>query len=102
MESEYPILIDTFLDDSEQRLVQLQRALLARISCLEALGMAAHSFKGSCGNMGALRLAELCGQLEERTLRGEIDDAPEWVSKIAREFATVRRLFSEERKRYTE
>ncbi|MEB0041434.1 MULTISPECIES: Hpt domain-containing protein [unclassified Pseudomonas] len=102
MESEYPILIDTFLDDSEQRLLQLHHALLTQVSCLEGLGMAAHSFKGSSGNMGATRLAELCGQLEERTQRGEMEDAPEWVHKIEREFATVRRLFCAERQRFSE
>ena len=38
MEAEYPILLDTFLKDSEQRLVQLHHALAAQASGLPALG----------------------------------------------------------------
>ena len=102
MEGEYPTLIDTFLSDSEQRLSQLHHALSAPATGLDELAMAAHSFKGSSGNMGAVRLAQLCGQLEERTQHGAIADAQEWVQKIEREFATVRRLFGIELQRFNE
>jgi HPt (histidine-containing phosphotransfer) domain-containing protein len=100
MEGEYPTLIDTFLSDSEQRLEQLHHALSTQAPSVDELTMAAHSFKGSSGNMGALRLAELCGQLEERTQRRELADAEEWVHKIEREFAAVRHVFDLERQRF--
>jgi len=100
MEGEYPTLIDTFLRDSEQRLSQLHHALLAQASGLDDLAMAAHSLKGSSGNMGAFQLAQLCGQLEECTQRGALADVQEWVQKIEREFATVRHLFGIERQRF--
>ncbi|WP_297835719.1 Hpt domain-containing protein [Pseudomonas sp.] len=100
MEGEYPTLIDTFLSDSEQLLEQLHHALLTEASSLDELTMAAHSFKGSSGNMGAVRLSELCGQLEERTQRRELSGAEGWVHDIEREFAEVRHLFSIERQRF--
>lgn len=100
MEAEYPILLDTFLKDSEQRLVQLHHALAAQVSGLPALGMAAHSLKGSSGNMGATRLAELCQQLEERAQCNELTGVDELLRKIDVEFITVRRLFNVERQRF--
>ncbi|MBC7213115.1 MAG: Hpt domain-containing protein, partial [Pseudomonas sp.] len=61
MEDGYLQLLETFLEDSERRLSQLHEAKDA-----EELGLAAHSFKGSSSNMGAVGLAELCRELEER------------------------------------
>ena len=60
MEGEYPALLDTFLTDSEERVRLLRQALHSDQS--ESLRRAAHSFKGSCSNMGATLLAELCQQ----------------------------------------
>lgn len=54
MEDEYPVLLDTFLVDSEERLLILHHAEQAADAL--ALRLAAHSFKGSCSNMGALIL----------------------------------------------
>lgn len=107
MEGEYPTLIDTFLSDSEQRMGQLHHALTAQAASLEELAMAAHSFKGSSGNMGAVRLAQLCSQLEglcghpeELAQREPLAEVKESVHKIELEFATVRRLFDIERQRF--
>ncbi|HAF93900.1 MAG TPA: histidine kinase, partial [Pseudomonas sp.] len=46
MEAEYPVLLDTFLIDSQDRLRTIQDALAQGEG--EALRRAAHSFKGSC------------------------------------------------------
>ncbi|WP_397453987.1 Hpt domain-containing protein [Pseudomonas sp. NA-150] len=102
MEGEYPVLLDTFLNDSEQRVQQLQHALAEQAAGLPALGLAAHSFKGSSGNLGAVHLAELCRQLEERAQQNLLAGAAELVRKIEIEFVTVRRLFSAERQRFCE
>lgn len=100
MEAEYPVLLDTFLRDSEQRLAHMHRALSAQPIGLQELGMAAHSFRGSSGNMGATRLAELCWQLEELARRNELAGMDELLRKIDVEFITVRRLFGVERQRF--
>jgi HPt (histidine-containing phosphotransfer) domain-containing protein len=94
MEGEYPTLLDTFLADSAERLQQLRRAADA-----EQLIAAAHSFKGSCGNMGALRLAHLCGRLEHTAKGSTVADIEKLVSEIDSEFAFIRPLFEAERQR---
>lgn len=94
MEGEYPTLLDTFLADSEQRLRQLRRAADA-----QQLIEAAHSFKGSCGNMGALRLAHLCGRLEYTAKDSSLADIEQLLIEIDSEFAIIRPLYEAERQR---
>lgn len=99
MEAEYPVLLDTFLADSEERLRLLQNA--CRSGDAENLRQAAHSFKGSCSNMGAALLAELCRELEETARLELLDAARELIERIEREFAIVRILYRAERQRYS-
>lgn len=94
MEGGYSNLLETFLTDSEVRLRQLHDARSA-----EELGMAAHSFKGSSSNMGAVALAELCRQLEERVKQQPLFGIEELVNQISREFFAVRELYLAERER---
>jgi HPt (histidine-containing phosphotransfer) domain-containing protein len=98
MEDEYPVLLDTFLVDSEERLLLLRQA--QQEADAHNLRLAAHSFKGSCSNMGANMLAGLCKQLEEVGRREQLDLAPELIEQVEREFAIVRILFKSERQRY--
>jgi len=98
MEAEYPVLLDTFLVDSEERLRLLQAA--CRSGEAESLRQAAHSFKGSCSNMGAVLLAELCREMEESARRDQLDEAPGLIERIEREFAIVRILYRAERQRW--
>lgn len=98
MEDEYPVLLDTFLADSEERMRLLRLAEQAADG--QGLRLAAHSFKGSCSNMGASLLAGLCKQLEEVGRRELLAEAPELIEQIEREFAIVRILLKSERQRY--
>ncbi|PWB33584.1 histidine kinase [Pseudomonas sp. SDI] len=91
MEEGYQHLLETFLDDSEKRLAQLHEAKSA-----EELSMAAHSFKGSSSNMGALALAELCRQLEERVKQRPLYGIEDLINQIDREYADVRQLYRDE------
>lgn len=97
MEDEYPTLLEVFLKDSEYRIARLRQLLGAAVFDLQELSMMAHSFKGSSGNMGALRLAELCYEMEDRSRRGESTGLDELLTAIDSEYATVRRLFDAER-----
>ncbi|AXO62288.1 Hpt domain-containing protein [Pseudomonas sp. phDV1] len=98
MEDEYPILLDTFVADSEERLRLLHVA--ATEGDAQGLRLAAHSFKGSCSNMGAVLLASLCKELEDAGRRAALDLAPALIEQVEREFAIVRILFKSERQRY--
>ena len=94
MEGGFADLLDTFLSDSEERIDQLHNAQEAR-----DLMAVAHSFKGSSSNMGATRLALLCGQLEERAQKKQLADIKELVIEINDEYQMVRRLYRAERQR---
>ena len=97
MEDEYPVLLDAFLLDSEKRLKMLH------IACergdVEQLRQTAHSFKGSCGNMGAVQLADLCRQLEELAGDQRLDGSAALIEGVEREFAIARILYRAERQR---
>lgn len=98
MDEDYPILLDTFISDSEERVRILGSAL--RALDVEAMGLAAHSFKGSSSNMGAPVLAGLCRELEDLARRQQSAGAATLVAKIEAEFVIVRRLFLNERLRF--
>ncbi|MCH4881141.1 Hpt domain-containing protein [Pseudomonas sp. TMW22090] len=95
MEDEYPMLLDIFLADAEERLVIL-RGTQDAAQLMET----AHSFKGSCSNMGAVRLAELCNELEQRAKNGrstEQGELEKLVHAIGSEFALVLPVYQAER-----
>ncbi|MGA9704856.1 Hpt domain-containing protein [Pseudomonas sp.] len=95
MEGEYPKLLDTFLDDSQKRVEALRKAR----DDAKALGRIAHSFKGSSGNLGAVRLAQLCQRLELESVESSVDLGA-LVDLIDREFALVRPMYELERGRF--
>ena len=96
MEDEYPVLLDTFLEDAEERL-RLLRDPADSVHLMET----AHSFKGSSSNMGAQRLAALCNELEQRAKVAMPADLQQLVGAIDCEFALVRPLYEAERSRAT-
>ena len=96
MEGEYPKLLDTFLHDSQERVTALRKAR----DDAKALGRIAHSFKGSSGNLGALRLAQLCERLESESVE-PASDLGALVDQIDHEFALVRPLYESERQRFS-
>jgi HPt (histidine-containing phosphotransfer) domain-containing protein len=92
MEDSYPDLLDTFLSDSESRLHELQKTADARV-----LSEVAHSFKGSASNMGAVRLAALCQELESDAKNKSPAENVKLVAEISGEFANVRPVYENER-----
>ncbi|KJZ50104.1 MULTISPECIES: Hpt domain-containing protein [Pseudomonas] len=94
MEEGYPDLLDIFLADSEERLKVLRTA-----DSTALLVEVAHSFKGSSSNMGAVRLTELCHQLEQQARSLPSAAVQELVGEIDREFAGIRPLYEAERQR---
>ncbi|MFO2464837.1 Hpt domain-containing protein [Pseudomonas sp. 15FMM2] len=96
MEDEYPTLLDTFLDDSQGRIEALRQAR----DDAKTLGCIAHSFKGSSGNLGAVRLAQLCQRLETASAEPAVTGLGELVDEIDHEFALVKPLYESERQRF--
>ena len=80
MQDDFPLLLETFLADAQLRVSQLGAALHS--ADLEAFRQAAHSFKGSCGNMGALALEQACLAAERAALNNDLAAAKTSFSDI--------------------
>src|SRR5690554_4866274 len=93
MGDDFPVLISTFINDASEHIQRLHFALARQDS--DAVRRAAHSFRGSCHNLGAVQLASLCEHVEQRSLDGELDGLSDYLSKIEQEFSQVERLLSE-------
>lgn len=88
MLDEFHVLLQTFILDSEERLQLIQQSFEQQD--MWSLRQAAHSFKGSCSNMGAVFLASLCQQLEDAARSDETLPLLELLQQISNEFALVR------------
>lgn len=80
MQDDFPLLVDTFTADAAHRLEQLQRHLYA--AEWQGLRHSAHSFKGSCGNMGALALQQACLQLEHAAEQADAEQAAALIEQL--------------------
>lgn len=89
MGDDFTALLNTFIQDSTQRIEAVEREFAARNAI--ALRAAAHSFKGSSSNLGAHHLALLCRQIEDFALAGDLDACTAPVGELAAEFAAVKR-----------
>ena len=85
-----------FLDDVPPRIDRLRNAWAS--GNIEEMHRAAHSLKGSAGNIGARRLYEVCRQLDDVTKSGNLTGAAPLIDALGAEFgkveAEIRRLFA--------
>lgn len=93
MEDDFEILINTFLTDSESRLEDVECAYDSLDG--EKLRGSAHSFKGSCSNVGAAKLAEICKKVEELGKEDKPGEAGPLIEEIKTEFDAVRIILKE-------
>lgn len=94
MEEEFEVLLETFLHDSAERVIQIKDAAKARDA--EAVSRAAHSFKGSCTNIGVPVLAKLCMEAELKGKKGQLDNIDELVIAIEQAFVEVSKQLNEQ------
>ena len=87
MEDEFDVLIQTYLADSRDRIRSLREALKANDS--DAFIKTAHSFKGSCVNLGAPRLGELSLDAEMAGKESRLEEAQALLDAIDEEFRQV-------------
>ncbi|MBI2380940.1 MAG: Hpt domain-containing protein [Gammaproteobacteria bacterium] len=88
MEDDFPVLVQAFLVDGENRLSEMNQAVAA--GDLDGLRRAAHSLKGSSSNLGAITLSALCLALEQQAKRGDMYGVDEQLQGIGDEFHAVR------------
>ena len=92
MEEDFNILIETYIEDSSSRLTDINEAYNERDS--EALRGAAHSFKGSSSNVGAVLLADLCRIAEDLGREGRVEEVEDLLTKIKDEFHSVKDIMT--------
>ena len=73
-------IIDAFIPDVEQRLCALSVALDQ--SDAHAVAQEAHGLKGSCQNLGAHRLGEICRLIEEHGKSGHLNNLPQMLAEL--------------------
>lgn len=88
MDDDFQVLIDTFLNDGESKLEDLNQQITAADA--DAVRRTAHSLKGSCGNVGAVPLADVCQVLESDAAVGKLDNADTLLTNIQQEFFRVK------------
>ena len=89
-------VLKLFLDDVPSRIQRLRNAYAA--GNIEEVHRAAHSLKGSAGNIGAQALFEVCKQLDGIGKSGSLQAAAPLVDALGVEFdkveAEIRRLMT--------
>ncbi|MDZ7637821.1 MAG: Hpt domain-containing protein [Bryobacterales bacterium] len=89
-------LVGLFLEDSPQQLLALQRAL--QNADLAEVEKRSHRLKGSAGSIGAVRLREICGALEEAARSGQ---APVGGEEVFAEMQSLREALASIQKHST-
>ena len=87
-------LIELFLTEAPPQLASLGQAMEA--GDVHSIQRIALTLKGSCGNMGAVRMEAICAELEEIGRSGALAAAPARISRLEEEFGRVCTAFEEE------
>ena len=80
-------VLQLFLEDVPARMTRLREAWQSG----DAVGVqrAAHSLKGSAGNIGATQLLAVCSRLDEQGRSGDLTNLPPLVASLDIEYARV-------------
>jgi HPt (histidine-containing phosphotransfer) domain-containing protein len=87
-------LVELFFADVPPRLAALREA--AEVGDARSVEVIAHTLKGSCANMGAVRMGATCAELEEVGRSEDLAGAPAKISLLEEEFGRVRVAFEGE------
>jgi LPXTG-motif cell wall-anchored protein len=82
-----PLIVDSFVKEGPRRLERM-RGALARGDGQDLMHVA-HTLKGGSTQLGAARVASLCGELEESGKEGRLDGAGEILDRLERELAAA-------------
>ena len=80
-------LAELFRENAPARMAQLREAVAGRDAL--TLERVAHTLRGNCGLLGAMKMADACARLEEAGGRLAFDDAERVVEEAEREFSRV-------------
>lgn len=86
-------LADIFLTDTPMRVESIRRAI--NEGDAEGLEYGAHTLKGSCAVIGAMKLREICFELEKIGSASSLDKLGDALSRLEAEFIQVQRELTE-------
>lgn len=86
-------LIDAFLRETPPRLRSLRAAVAQNDHA--AIAAVAHNVRGSSGNFGARRLAELCARVEAHARSADTAALPDLLADMEHEFDRARAALQE-------
>jgi HPt (histidine-containing phosphotransfer) domain-containing protein len=87
-------VIQAYFSSSPPLIAQLREAVA--VTNREALQNAAHSLKSGSATVGAMKLSEICRELEMSCRNNTLDNATDKVSAIASEFLRVKDVLNRE------
>jgi HPt (histidine-containing phosphotransfer) domain-containing protein len=88
MGKKFSELVEVFLTTGAQRLGKLREAINAGDA--PAVQMNAHSLRGSCGNLGAMAMAQICAELEAAAGQSNLDDIRDGLAVLEQMFEQVK------------
>lgn len=88
-------MIEVFLQEATGHLAALRAAVAARDA--QRLWRAAHALRGACGNVGATRLAAICGELELEGRSGSLAKAARLTTGAENEFGQLTVVLEKEK-----
>ncbi len=94
MQEDFAALLEAYRSDAQLRLRQMRRALT--LADRDALRQAAHSFKGSSLNVGALELSDACLQMEMAAPDAAPADLEVLLTRLESAFPQVEARIDEE------
>ena len=79
---------DIFLQDAEERLQRLREAVAAHLA--EVVAREAHALKAGCLQVGAVRMVDICEELDNSARRASLTDADGLLDALITELERVR------------
>ncbi|MDF2447448.1 MAG: Hpt domain protein [Moraxellaceae bacterium] len=83
LDTEFPALINTYIQDSAVRVADIRAAFAA--DSADGVRKAAHSLKGASANLGLVYLAEQCRELEDAAREGSLAGQAGRVEQVGQE-----------------
>ena len=86
-----PDLLTELIEAYELNSVRLMNKVAASIATSDAVQLrrAIHSLRGTSGNLGAYRLANMCGEIEVLAERADLEGVKPWLPTLESEHLQV-------------
>ncbi len=89
---EFMELVDIFVSSAEEDIQKLNNAL--SVSDPKAVAEAAHSLKGSSGNLGFSAIADLASRIEQNARKSDLTDIDSYSVNISGEIEKIKIVIS--------